>query len=453
LRDSYTVWLSIGADLAGGLAFLSVALALFVLAWKRSDLFSGRALWLFAAFLVSYGLDRIISVSQVSSHRDPVLMVLAGLSIVFAIAAITSLWPLFQKLLILPSPGDLRDALKRFRIAKTETMDLNRWLSLGETVAHVGHWRLHQGDSMIRNSDGVSRIFGWPTGKPTVARDQFIESVLPDDRAKVIDAVDEAFVHRTGFEVSARIARPDGEIRHILLRGALRVDPSDDRLSLFGVCVDQTAQKVVEFALLQARAATEAANERLEALASRDVLTGLVNRRHFDIMLAQEFRRTRRLGMKLSLIVIGIDRFEAFGAVYGDVTAELCVVAIAAAVGGTIHRAGDLAGRLSTQGFGILLPGTDAPGAMTVAARILDAVQALSFPDAESPAGAVTISVGVVSMEDLASQQTPLSMMEQGETARQQAEDAGGNQVRAVNPVSGDSAVTAAIDGAVSAAL
>jgi len=446
-------WLGTGANLAGGLACLAVAFGLLILARKRADLFSGWALWLFTALLVTIGLDRVFAVSDLSSRRNPALIALEILTIGLTVAALTTLQPLVQKLLILPSPGDLRNALKRFRIAKTETADLNRWLSLGEAVAHVGHWRLHHDDTVIRYSDGISRIFGWQAGNSTIDLEHFYAPVLANDRAGVIDAISGAFADRNGFEVSARLARPDGEIRHILLRGAVRNDPSANRLSLFGVCVDQTEQKVVEFELLQARAALEAANARLEALASRDVLTGLVNRRHFDAMLAEEFRRARRLGMKLSLMVIGIDRFTAFRALYGDATADECIVMISAAVGGTIHRAGDLAGRTSNHGFGILLPGTDATGAMTVAARILEAVQDQKIADTGSPTGMMTVSVGVVSLEELTSQQNPLSMMDHGEKVCRQAEDDGGQRVRAAGPAPDERSVATEIDGAVVVAI
>jgi diguanylate cyclase (GGDEF)-like protein len=370
--------------------------------------------------------------ASASSRQYSYVIGLNVLTIGFAVAAITSLRPLVYKLLILPSPIDLRNSLRRLRIAKTETMNANRWLSLGEAVAHIGHWRLYQGDNMIRYSDGIARIFGGQIGKFSGLIEDFYESIVLDDRANVIDSIDNAFAHRNEFDVAARIARSNGEIRHILLRGAVRVDSSEDRLTMFGVCVDQTEQKLVEFELLQARAATEAANERLEALASRDILTGLVNRRHFDRMLDEEIRRTSRLGIPISLVVVAVDQFLAVSTTHGNGAAETCLVAVALALEGTAHRAGDLVGRLSTQRFGLLLPGTDAAGAMTVAARVLDAVQKRRRSDAASPVEPVSVSIGIVLLKEHNSRQSSLSMMEHGEKACHQAQQKGGNQARLV---------------------
>jgi diguanylate cyclase (GGDEF)-like protein len=410
-----------------GLAYLGVVMALLFLARKRSDLIYGWQLWLFTIFVLVCGLRELLEIRIMF----PVTRLEEGtvefLRAILAVAALMALPSLVRRLVRLPSPLDLRNALKRLRIAKTETAQVNRWLSLGEEVGHVGHWRARRDRPTIKCSDGVYKILGWDGDGSDVAVDRLKGTLLPEDWRKVVVAVGRAFVRRQGFEVPVRFMRAGGDMRHVLLRGVLQPNEDDEVASLFGVIVDQTDQKLVEAELLKARAATEAANRRLEALALRDVLTGLANQRHFDATLAGEIRRARRMKIELALLLIEVDDFDQYTEAFGRSAADRCLIAISAAIERSLHRAGDLAALFEDDRFAVLLPNSNEAGAVAVAERILRAVRDMKMPRERDGPAIMTVSIGAAEIDGSSATQDPLALvglaLEACEMAKKQGQD------------------------------
>ncbi|NUU38904.1 sensor domain-containing diguanylate cyclase [Pseudomonas sp. C2B4] len=136
-------------------------------------------------------------------------------------------------------------------------------------------------------------------------------------------------------------------------------------------------------------------NRNLELLALEDALTGLANRRQFDLFIQAETGRARRNLSGLALLMIDVDHFKAFNDHYGHLAGDQCLRDIAAIITDHIKRPGDLAARFGGEEFAVVLPGTDYVGAFLVAEKIRHAVQAAGLQHSESPEGAVTVSVGV----------------------------------------------------------
>ena len=143
------------------------------------------------------------------------------------------------------------------------------------------------------------------------------------------------------------------------------------------------------------RALTEAAGQ-LTALAMTDSLTGLPNRRHFDVVLAAEWARAERYGEPISLLLLDVDRFKAFNDCYGHQEGDVCLQRIARAAQAVVQRPGDLLARYGGEEFVAVLPDTDGAGAAKVAERIRDAVTALALPHVGNAAcgSIVTVSLG-----------------------------------------------------------
>lgn len=154
-------------------------------------------------------------------------------------------------------------------------------------------------------------------------------------------------------------------------------------------------REALESELRAARAALELRNISLRQLADSDALTGLANRRRFDDTLAAEHERARRSGLPLSLVLLDVDFFKKFNDRYGHVAGDDCLRRVAAAIATGPRRPTDLAARYGGEEFAIVLPDTDREGARAVAEKIRQAVQALGIAHADSPCGAVTISLGV----------------------------------------------------------
>jgi diguanylate cyclase (GGDEF)-like protein len=136
--------------------------------------------------------------------------------------------------------------------------------------------------------------------------------------------------------------------------------------------------------------------EALRSLANTDTATSLANRRKFDEVLASEWHRARRTATPLSLLMIDIDFFKAFNDEYGHPAGDECLRSVAHAIRAAALRPTDLAARFGGEEFAVILPHTDAIGALVVARRIRDRLSAAAIPHRGSRiAPRVTVSVGV----------------------------------------------------------
>ena len=141
-------------------------------------------------------------------------------------------------------------------------------------------------------------------------------------------------------------------------------------------------------------------NEILQELSEQDGLTGIANRRRFDMKLNAEWSRARRSGSPLSLLLIDIDAFKALNDEYGHLRGDECLVTVARTMNSMALRSVDLVARYGGEEFAVILPGTDLPGAMEVGERLRATIQALGVPHNGSRFGQVlTISVGVATTE------------------------------------------------------
>jgi diguanylate cyclase (GGDEF)-like protein len=141
-------------------------------------------------------------------------------------------------------------------------------------------------------------------------------------------------------------------------------------------------------------------NAGLHLLANTDKLTSLANRRLFDDVLEQEFRRAQRARTPLSLIMIDLDYFKQFNDHYGHPAGDACLRSAAQVLSALIVRAGDLAARYGGEEFVVLLPNTSGAGALAVAERIRHTIESLQMPHRHSPKGVLTASLGVAAIED-----------------------------------------------------
>ncbi|HJZ94161.1 MAG TPA: diguanylate cyclase [Gemmataceae bacterium] len=156
-------------------------------------------------------------------------------------------------------------------------------------------------------------------------------------------------------------------------------------------------RKVRERELVEVTERLRQLNEQWEKLAVIDELTGIPNRRYFNLLLKQEWGRAARDGSSLSAVVVDVDLFKKFNDAYGHPRGDECLARVAATLHDGAQRAGDTVARYGGEEFVILLPNTWADGAMTVAESLRSAVAALEIEHPGSPYGRVTISLGVAS--------------------------------------------------------
>ncbi|HHQ4659934.1 TPA: membrane-associated sensor domain-containing protein [Aeromonas veronii] len=165
---------------------------------------------------------------------------------------------------------------------------------------------------------------------------------------------------------------------------------------------------------------------KLDQLAKQDPLTGVANRRHFNIELDRALAHSQESGAPLSLILSDVDYFKRFNDHYGHQVGDMCLKEVAQALNRAVRTPSDLVARYGGEEFVLLLPNTDRQAAASVAQRLQDGLASLQLEHlASDVAPWVTVSQGIacnVSGEE-ASQ-----LLERADQALYRAKESGRNQ-------------------------
>lgn len=179
--------------------------------------------------------------------------------------------------------------------------------------------------------------------------------------------------------------------------------------------------------------ALQQAKDKLEKVSQEDPLTQVANRRLFDKRFSEEWRRSERHRLPLSLLIVDVDHFKEYNDSFGHAAGDLCLKKIAEALAPIERRAGALFARYGGEEFVLLLPGQDAKAAKYTAERSLEAVRALcitSPPDAHS--NIVTISIGGCTVTPSATGSAD-AFFKLADNALYQAKSNGRNQLIMIN--------------------
>lgn len=135
----------------------------------------------------------------------------------------------------------------------------------------------------------------------------------------------------------------------------------------------------------------------MQRMSLTDALTGLSNRRLFDYALAREFKRVKRAGKPLSLLLIDIDYFKMINDSYGHGIGDKVLADIGVLLR-TGFRGTDVAARYGGEEFAVILPDTDRNDAMMIAERLRSDIADRPFGN-EGYEFTVTVSIGIVTYE------------------------------------------------------
>jgi diguanylate cyclase (GGDEF)-like protein/PAS domain S-box-containing protein len=172
--------------------------------------------------------------------------------------------------------------------------------------------------------------------------------------------------------------------------------------------------------LKQSREEIHRQNEELQLLATRDPLTGCLNRRAFFGQFDTQWGASQRYGHSVSCVMVDVDHFKSINDRYGHAVGDQ----VLAKVGQTLKncvRDGDLVCRYGGEEFCVLLPHLDKEAARRAAERYRRAVQAAEFADFS-----ITVSVGVSASSFGA--QDPKELLDQADQALYAAKRAGRNR-------------------------
>jgi PAS domain S-box-containing protein len=172
-----------------------------------------------------------------------------------------------------------RDRLVRAAAAaQARAEQANSNLLLAERIAHVGHWRTEapRGQRFGASvwSDEVYRMHGVSPDSFVPARPAIDGLVHPEDRARSAAFLRAAMERGGEFEYSHRVIRPDGQLRHHVVRGICQADPVTGHRTVFGAVVDitdaQEAQRTLQESVARYRLLADNATDTI-VLMERDL--------------------------------------------------------------------------------------------------------------------------------------------------------------------------------------
>ena len=203
-----------------------------------------------------------------------------------------------------------------------------------------------------------------------------------------------------GLEVCRRM-KADEATRGIPVIFVTALEQTEDETQGFEAGGVDYIVKPINPATVRARVRThlelKAARDMLERLATMDALTGIPNRRRFDEVLIEEWRRCARANRTLTLVIADIDHFKAFNDTYGHAGGDTCLRAVAHALTRLCRRPGEFVARYGGEEFALVAPEIDAEGARQFVLRALNAVAGVEV-EGLAVAGPPSLSAGAVTL-------------------------------------------------------
>lgn len=164
----------------------------------------------------------------------------------------------------------------------------------------------------------------------------------------------------------------------------------------------------------------EQMNRELSTISYTDALTGIANRRSFDLEFQLACKSAREQQTMLALLLIDVDHFKLYNDSHGHPAGDACLQQVAAKIAEQIRRGRDIPARIGGEEFAVILHDIDLEGANLVAARIHAAMSA-EWLHGVPP---VTVSIGLAIMPA----PSTVAVMEAADKALYKAKERGRSQ-------------------------
>lgn len=130
---------------------------------------------------------------------------------------------------------------------------IERSLANAQRIAKIGNWDWNIQTGDLWWSDEIYRTFGMTPQSFGATYEAFTQTIHPEDRAKVQEAVDLAVANARNYNVRHRITQPDGTIRFVQEEGEVTFDETGTALRMTGTVQDITDRVETEHQLQQAQ--------------------------------------------------------------------------------------------------------------------------------------------------------------------------------------------------------
>lgn len=175
-------------------------------------------------------------------------------------------------------------------------------------------------------------------------------------------------------------------------------------------------------------------NHTLQLMALADGLTGLANRRQFDLFLSQSLKVSALMQHPVALVMIDIDYFKRYNDFYGHVAGDSCLREVGEIIQKLTRSKKDLVARYGGEEFAMILPDTTLQEALLLAQQAVEAVREAKIPHIQTGGEqqVVTISAGCYSLIADPDFDDAVRLKEGADKALYQAKMAGRNRAMAV---------------------
>ena len=156
---------------------------------------------------------------------------------------------------LLTSWVDRRFAAQTLELQEEKLQRSEAYLAEAQRLTHTGSWAWGvAGRDAVHLSEEWYRIYGFDPEQGPPAREERLQRVHPEDRARWQGTIDRAIAEKSGYEVEFRILLPGGTVKYIHTVGHPVLNASGDLVQFVGSSMDITERKLAEEALRQAQA-------------------------------------------------------------------------------------------------------------------------------------------------------------------------------------------------------
>ena len=187
---------------------------------------------------------------------------------------------------------------------------------------------------------------------------------------------------------------------------------------LLGVTVNSSREYMV----------ARVSNLQLIEMSNTDSLTGVRNRRYFDLQLTEELQRARRTEGSIALLIIDIDHFKRVNDVHGHLVGDECLVAVAKCLTKSVQRISDTVARYGGEEFTIILANTGEAAGILIAESIRQSVERINIVDGNNNVP-LTISIGISQSNASDEECDAMGLLAAADSALYQAKESGRNRV------------------------
>lgn len=283
------------------------------------------------------------------------------------------------------TPGEASSATSG-AVSRATDVDSGIYRALLESTRAIP-WRIDWDASRFAYiGPQIEPLLGWPQHSWVTMQD-WIDRIHPQDRDRVVNFCVSQSLAGVDHEADYRALTRAGD--YVWIRDVVhvlrRADGSPEALT--GFMFDINERKKTEEHLIELQS-------ELEALSFKDGLTGVANRRRFDVLMQMEWANARRQHRPLSLLMLDIDHFKQYNDRYGHLAGDDCLRRVAQVLTRVVARPRDLVARFGGEEFALVLPETDAEAALKLARCCQQMLAAEAIEHPADGGGRLTVSIG-----------------------------------------------------------